>query len=409
MAILSRLTCKTPILSASLSAMLLFSTPSLFASYTLHKGRLIFPEEVPKFSVQEHYGLVMEAYDQRNWIGLIEQGTIIFKNFPDSPFAKEALFFLGIGYFELGDSEVANEYFSEYLKSQTTPRYFEETIAYKFEIARRYHAGEKRHVMGTAWLPRWVPAQEEALAMYDEVIAALPHHDVAAQALYYKGQILFKDGEYKSSIEAFQSLIRKFPKHILTPDAFVAIGEVYLAQCRSEYTDLDYLDLAEINLRKFRLAFPGDPRSEKVAESFLGMKEEFARNLLEIGAFYEKTKKRDSALIYYTKILATYPETKTADSAGRKMRRLGMDPDVYLQKIQKTERISQERPIESFEVIEEEVGEPTLLGGNDASANPVATPVATSVAGENSVEQVQVEKMDVEIAGEGVATDPASP
>jgi len=292
------------------------------ATYTLKEGKFVNQKSVATLSVQEHYSAALEAYQKKDWKVLINQATIVIKNFPSTPFAHEAHFYLGVSYFHFHDYQMANREFSSYLKKQTTPKFFEEAIQYKFAIAERYKKGAKKHLLGWRSLPQWVPADEEAIAIYDEVIAALPHHDLGAQALFGKGQLLVRDDDYKASIEAFQTLLRRFPKHPLAPEAYLSIVEVYLTECQAEFLDPDFLDLAEIHVRKFGQDFSRDDRFQKAQEKLLAMKEVYAKNLFETGQFYERTKKLHASHLYYTKTVAKYPETKAAESSRKRLNRL---------------------------------------------------------------------------------------
>lgn len=301
--------------------------PPLHAAYTISNGKLMNTNDVATLSVQEHYSLAMDAYQDKNWEVVIRQASIVIKNFPATPFAQDAFYLLGVGYFQMRNYELANQNLTSYLKKQTTPKYFEEAIQYKFKIAEKFHGGAKKHVLGWESMPKWVPARDEAIAIYDEVITALPHHDLAAQALFGKAQLLLKDEEYKSSIETYQVLIRRFPKHPLAVESYIGVGQVYLIQSQEQYPDQDYLDLAEINYRKFRQDFP---REEKlnVAEGMLfEMKEVYASHLYEIGRFYERTGKPHASYIYYTRIVAKYPETKVSQLANRRLHKLHYKPD----------------------------------------------------------------------------------
>jgi outer membrane assembly lipoprotein YfiO len=168
-------------------------------------------------------------------------------------------------------------------------------------------------------MPKWVPARDEAIAIYEEVITALPHHELAAQALFGKAKLLLKDDEYKASIDAYQTLIRRFPKHPLSIESFIGIAHVYLIQSKERYPDQDFLDLAEINLKKFAFSFPGEERIAEANTMLLEMKEIFANNLYETGRFYERTKKPHAAQIYYNRILVKYPDTKVAESATKRL------------------------------------------------------------------------------------------
>ncbi len=304
---------------------LIFPT-SIHAAYTFKNGKLTKSEEVATLSVQEHYSLAMDAYQKQNWDEVIHQSTIVVKNFSSTPFAQEALYYLGIGYFYTGELEFSNKFLTRYLKKQATPKFFEEAIQYKFKIAEKYHRGAKRHVLGWETMPKWVPARDEAIRIYDEVITALPHHELAAHALFNKAKLLIKDDEFKSSIETYQVLIRRFSKHPLAAESYIGIGEVYLIQSQNEYPDQDFLDLAEINLRKFRHDFPGEERVAVAEKMFLEMKEVFASDLYDTARFYERTKKPHAAHIYYTKILSKYPETKVCDLANKRLSKMKYTP-----------------------------------------------------------------------------------
>ncbi len=308
--------------STLLFALILSAPISSHAAYTFKNGKLIKSEEVATLSVQEHYGAVMDAYQKQNWEEVVHQSVIVIKNFASSPFATEAYYYLGVGYFHMEELEYANRFLGKYLKKQATPKYFEEAIQYKFKIAEKYQKGARKHILGMENMPKWVPAREEAIAIYDEVIAALPHHELAAQALFGKAKLLLKSEEYKSSIETYQILIRRFPKHPLAAESYIGVCEVYLVQSQAEYPDQDFLDLSEINLRRFRANFPGDEKIA-IAEKLLSdMKEVYASDLYDTGRFYERTKKPNAAWIYYTRILAKYPETQVSELANKRLSKI---------------------------------------------------------------------------------------
>ena len=97
------------------------------------------------------------------------------------------------------------------------------------------------------------------------------------------------------------------------------INKIYLDQSRNTSLDLDILDMAEVNLRKFKLAFPRDPRISEAETLFAETEELFAQNLLETGLFFERTKKVPASVIYFNKVIAKYPATKAAEKAREKL------------------------------------------------------------------------------------------
>ncbi|WP_316356010.1 outer membrane protein assembly factor BamD [Candidatus Neptunichlamydia sp. REUL1] len=284
-----------------------------------------------QINVHRYYSKMIDHYQNEDWQKLSWKCQDLIADFPTSPFAREALYYLGVAHYKLGEFEHANMAFSDYLKEELTPKFFDQVIRYKFEIARAFDEGARVHLFGWQKMPKWLPAYDEALEIYDEVITTLPRDDLAAQSLYRKGVILLRMEEYKKSIEAFQTLIRRFPKHPRSPDGYVGISEVYLTECDQEFPDANKLDLAEINLRKFRYHFPSEPRITEAEEKLLGMKERLANDLLEIAEFYERTKKKKAAAIYYATILKKYPETKAANKSEKRLKVLDV-PDVYSNK-----------------------------------------------------------------------------
>jgi len=283
------------------------------------EGKFMNSERVATLSVQEHYGSILESYENKCWEEVIRQSLIMLENFAATPFAEETYFYLGMAYFHTAELDQANNYLTKYLKKQTAPKFFEEAIQYKFHIAELFHQGAKKHLFGWGRLPKWMPAREDALAIYEEVIAALPHHELAAQALYGKARLKLKEEDYSESIETYQTLVRRFPKHPLAIESFIGIAQVYLVQSKDRYPDQDYLDLAEINIKKFKLSFPSEERIEEAEKMLFEMKEIYANNLYEIGCFYDRTKKPHAAAIYYNRIVTKYPETPIAQKLAKRL------------------------------------------------------------------------------------------
>lgn len=273
-------------------------------------------------SVQEYNHSLQQAITAGNWWAVIDYAQLISYNFPTSPLAQELSYIMGEAYYKLNQLEYANESFSAYLNHITSPKHFEEAIEYKFNIAEQYANGAKKRLFGSPKMPAWIPAKEDAISIYDDVIAALPHSELAARSLMSKARLQAYFEDYKPSIESLDLLIRRFPKHDLAAEGYLEKNRIFLTQCKGQNLDPDLLDLTIVNLRKFRLAFPREPRIAE-AENILGeMKEIFAQNLFETGYFFEKTKKPDASLIYYHKVVAKYPETQAANAARDKLETL---------------------------------------------------------------------------------------
>ncbi len=304
---------------------ILFLASSLccFADYTLKDGKLVERDIASTQSVQEYHSSILKFYEAKEWRKLEKEAQVVIKNFPSTPFARDAIYFLGVAYFNLEDYEMANTHLTDYLTRQATPKYFEEAIQFKFEIAEKFRDGARKHLMGLKSMPKWMPAGAEAIAIYDEVISALPHNELAAHALFGKAEVLAKREDFRAGIESYQTLIRRFPKHPLAVESYIGIGEIYFKQSQSEYPDPDLLDLAELNIRKFRTSFPGEDRLAVATESFSRMQERYAMSLFDMARFYERTNKWGAAKIYYVKILQSYPTSQVAKQSQKRLEIVG--------------------------------------------------------------------------------------
>ncbi len=266
--------------------------------------------ELTRPKAQEYHEKMMQAYADANWNVVIEQANLLSRNYPNSPLVADACYYMAVGYFKQGEFEHANEAFTLYLTQSQNLRNFEEAVQYKYQIANFFESGMKKRLFGIKKMPKIIPARDEALAIYDEVIAAMPRSELAAQSLFKKAGLLVFFEDYKDSIEMYQTLIRRFPKNPLAPRSFLAIANVYLKQTQAEYPDPALIELAEINLKRFQAEYPQEPLLVEVKDKLSEMKGIFASELYTIGNYFIKKKKYNSAFIYFKSIINRYPDTK---------------------------------------------------------------------------------------------------
>ena len=67
---------------------------------------------------------------------------------------------------------------TQYLKDQHSPKFFEEAIQYKFDIAENYYNGVKKRLFGLKKTTKLQFAKDDALEIYEESVKSIPHHDL---------------------------------------------------------------------------------------------------------------------------------------------------------------------------------------------------------------------------------------
>lgn len=293
------------------------------AAITIRGGKIYDADDLASLTVEEHYALANEAYQAENWSEAAKQYRIVAYNFPDTPEGEESKFFVGVAYFYDEDYDAANEEFSRYLRCHSHPKYFEQAIEYKFLVAEAFKCGARRRPFGYRKLPCILPGTETAIETYDQVIATVPCHDLAAQALFSKANLHWSCREYREAIECFQILIKRFPKHELTPDCYLSINRVYLEQSQREFQNPDILQFAQLNLRKFKQEFPGEERLCDAEADVLAIKEVYAKGLFDTGQFYERKNQPTASIIYYKKAIRQFPETSISQLCKERLVALG--------------------------------------------------------------------------------------
>lgn len=270
----------------------------------------------PNYTAYECFTLANQYFENSEWIEVIRYTKIIIQKYPNSSFAKDALYYLGIAYFNLKDFEISNKYFTRYLKDDFNPKYFEETMHYKYSIAHYFKNGAKKRMFEWKKGPKILAAEEDAIVIFDEIIASMPTHEIAIRSLFAKAELLFNDNQFKEAVSSFELLIDRYEKHELAIESFIQIQKVFLKQTTYRKQDPNVLDLAKLNIERFNDTYPLEKEKTKILEDiFCQMQEKYAIGFLEIAQFYEKSKKKDAAILYYSKILNTFPETNSAKIA----------------------------------------------------------------------------------------------
>lgn len=289
------------------------------SGYTLQDGHFVKVETMAILPAQEHYNLGMDALEREYWPEAAKQFNILALNFPHTKFGQDAYYYLGASYYAMEEFDFANDAFSDYLKYQSNPTYFIEAIEYKYCIAEQFRFGARRHFLGTKQLPKWATGRTLALTIYDEIIASVPNHECAAQAMFSKGCLLWKLKEYRDSIEAYQMLNNRFPKHELTPESYLAIARIYLEQSQYEFQNPDILAFAELNVRRFQDQFPRDERVYEAKQFVLSIKEIYANGLFKTGQFYERVHQPRASIIYYQSAVNQFPDTSIAQRCRQRL------------------------------------------------------------------------------------------
>lgn len=307
------------------SAFCLINT--LYSPLYASKSRPFRSEDEADAYLTEHYNKGCAYYTNESWRHAATEFEKVIYFFPCTDEAATASYYLAVSYFEMKEYDFANEEFSNYLKASQHPEFFEDAVYFKFCIAEYFKAGKKRRPFKMRYLPKWISGQDSALEIYDEVVAALPNHELTIRALQSKAELLRRMGEYRECVETYQLIIRRFPKNEIIPACYLNIAETYYEQSKYEFQNPDILALAELNVRKFKDDFPRDERVEMAEETVCRIKELYAKGLCDLGLFYQRMEKPEAAAIYFQSSIEEFPDTKVARFCRTRLKCLGYGPE----------------------------------------------------------------------------------
>lgn len=289
------------------------------AAFVYHNGELTRKEDTPYLLPQDHYDIGVNAFRHGDMPLAIKHLHIVSRNYPDTPSGQDAFFYLGEAYYKICEFDRANDAFNHYLSCLSNPRYFLETLEYKFAIAEKFRKGARMHCRGSRFFPKWASGHVLALDIYNDIIASMAGDELTVRSLFSKACLLWHMGDFRDSVDTFQTLIRRFPKNEYAPRAYARIMQVYIDQAKREKQNPDILTFAQMNLSRFEADFPREELLETAKKDYFFLRELYARSLYETAIFYERLNQPRAAVIYYQKTFFDFPKTLTAEKSKRRL------------------------------------------------------------------------------------------
>ncbi len=304
------------------TGLLTYPSQDLHGAYILKNGKLYDERYIATMTADEHFQKGVEALKSKQLEEAEIQFRIVDESFPDSSLAADASYYLGIIKFELSELDIANRYFSQYLKKKSVPEHYDDVFRYKLAIASRLAKGEKRHLFGKESLPKLMTGRQIALDLFDEIIKTMPYQELAAQATLEKGDLLREKEEFPKAIECYQSVIRKFPRTQFALTAFQSISQTYKRQLELEPQNTDALALAEINVREAKQMFFSAEEIKVLIAQVEEMKEGVASSLFETGRLYERMGEPKAAVLCYSTLIQRFPTTDASEQSKQRLKEL---------------------------------------------------------------------------------------
>lgn len=284
-------------------------------------GRLSPQRYTPTFSDEEYFLTGSEFQQQKLYYRALLCFGMIVHHFPSSTHYAEALYQISLCYAHQGAPDLACKYLDRYLEHPKAV-YSDDVVELQYRIANQFADGSRKRLFGYEGFPKLLKANTDAIRLYDQILTARPYGEMGALALFNKGRLLISMKQPAEGLKILKKVTQQFPRHAVSLQAYDLMVSTYHAQAMQEPQNPVYLSLAEACLQACKKQYPHNPSNTEIAKHVQNIKELHAKELYQMGKFYERKKKRNAARIYYTSAISHFPETKFSQKSQKRLNRI---------------------------------------------------------------------------------------
>ncbi len=243
--------------------------------------------------------------------------NLVYKKYPNSVFASEALFRAGRIYQQNLEYYKAFSTYQQMVSRYPNTEKFTQVIGEQYRIAADLFAGKRARLWG--WLPGF-KNRERALEYFETIVATAPYSDYAPLSLMNAARGYKDIGETEAAVDALDRMINTYPRSVLTPDAYLKIAETHSSLVDGPAYDQASTKQAITYYEDYMILFPGDAGMVHAETGLAKMKTVLAQSKLTIADYYYKYRKNyQAAKVFYNEAITVYPDSDVAKVAREKL------------------------------------------------------------------------------------------
>jgi outer membrane protein assembly factor BamD len=135
------------------------------------------------------------------------------------------------------------------------------------------------------------------------------------EAHFYLGESYFGSHSLLQAVREFRKVSDDFPNNPLAPDALGRAGDAYAALWRKPQLDPTYGRSAISTYTELLNRYPDSKAAAKARVALQDLSDKLAFKDWETALYYLRNKQIDAAILYMKSIVATYPNTPSAEQA----------------------------------------------------------------------------------------------
>lgn len=157
--------------------------------------------------------------------------------------------------------------------------------------------------------PRNLPDRNEVSAMLRIVIENGPYAEVVAEASYYRGVALEKEGRIAEAAVAHELFMERFPNHPLADDSAYQVAYILYKRWLSMNGSAPAnRERAAMAMQWFLARYPECDKAAQARGCLDQIKHAERAELVGLAAFYEKRGDERASAVYYRELASKFPE-----------------------------------------------------------------------------------------------------
>ena len=242
----------------------------------------------------------------------------LVKRYPHANVSPEATFRVGKLYEARRDLLHAAQVYRGLMESYPQTEHFQEAIEAQFRIGEIYLNGKKRRIWG-------IPVAsglDDAIEIFAGIVRSAPYGRYTARAQYDIARARELQGSADLAIDAYQSVVEKFPNDPVAIDAQYQIGYIWLQAARSGANDPDAVAKARTAFEDFLFRYPKSEKAPQARENLAKLQQRVTKSSLGIAQYYDRTKHYRAAVVYYNEVIRQQPGSAESEVAKKRIEQL---------------------------------------------------------------------------------------
>ena len=267
----------------------------------------------------EHWAYASALREQGKLRAARKQFDVLLKRWPESPEAAAAKQAVGDIYFEQGKDKEAFEAYEELIQSYYTGlKNYDSVLENQYAIAQREMTRKRMKVLFGGYT-----APERAIPYLESILRNAPQWERAPEMQFEIGEAYRRNGEYEMAVASYTTVEYRYPDSPFAEQAaFQKIQSLKHLVAHTPYS-VDLREDAQLAVDVFSANYPDSGHASEVASFAADLVDRAAQKDFEIGEFYERVPdpiKKESARIYYEKVIKEHADSKYAEAAIERLR-----------------------------------------------------------------------------------------